>query len=1265
MTYRCRWNRCLAIASLVIAVLVTSAVLAEDEAEWIWAKDHEKGAVPAKATCYFRRTFSIKMPEAGSVTIAADDAYELFVNGQKIGNGTGTKKLLEYDITKALARGLNVVAIKVTNQSGDTAAVCARVMIKDKTAAAWTSFSTNPSWKTKFEVLPLWNTIAYADRSWDVAQSFGKLGQTAPWDLADETTKDELQTGQRFTVEGDFEVQKVLEGEVTGSLIAMAFNEFGQIIASREGGPLVLLYDENHDKLIDKARVICEKVQSCQGILCLNGNVFVTGEGPEGAGLYRLADKNRDGTLENIRLLVKFPGEMGEHGPHGVALGPDGLIYMVVGNHTELPGKIDPDSPYRNYYEGDLNQPRYEDPGGHAVGVKAPGGVVLRTDIDGSAVQIVSGGLRNAYDLAFNSHGEMFIPDSDMEADEGTSWFRPTRLHHIVAGGEYGWRSGWANWPDYFVDQLPPLLSLGRGSPSGIASYSHFAYPQKYHGALFVADWSQGRIMCVRLKAHGGSYTAESSVFLEGNPLNVTDLEVGSDGNLYFVTGGRGTSGGLFRVRWKGKVPDSVKNIGEGISAIIRQPQLQSAYSRQSVALIKKQMGVADWEKNLIGVATSAANPPNYRLQALDVMQLYGPAPSEELLLHLSKEKNELIRARAADLLGQRSSDAAKARLVALLGDKDRYVRRKTCESLLRAGHAVSFSSLKVALSSEDAYEAWAARRLLERLPVDQWQKEVTNSENHRLLINGSLALAIARPDRELALEAIQSLSDATAKFVSDRDFVDMLRVIQVLLHRAGIEPDAVSGLAAQLKEEFPAGDSHINRELIRLLVYLQESSILDRYLAYLKSDASEMDRTHVGLHLRYLKEGWTADQRLALLEFYEAAQQMKAGTAFTRYVINVTRDFATGLTEEESRLVLAQGSLWPNAALGALYKLPKELDNELVEMLTGLDRELDSTQESAQRLQVGIIAVLARSGDESSLSYLREVWEQTPERRQAVAMGLSFHPDEINWPYLIRSLPVLETQGAPLVLQQLTTVEQAPDEPDPYRQVILLGFKLKEKGAPQAVRLLEHWTGEKLAEGSEWKEQLKAWQQWYAETYPDSLAAEPPVEKAEARWSYEQLVEFLIKAENVTGDAPRGAVVFAKAQCAKCHKAGPLGESLGPDLTAVAKRFTKKEILESVFFPSHVISDQYASKTVTTVDGRTLTGLLTTGPGGDMVLVQSSGEKTTIPTDGVEEIASSKVSSMPEGLLDALTQEEIVDLFAFLANPDAGEVARKPGASR
>src|SRR5690606_31589108 len=131
--------------------------------------------------------------------------------------------------------------------------------------------------------------------------------------------------------------------------------------------------------------------------------------------------------------------------------------------------------------------------------------------------------------------------------------------------------------------------------------YDHFAFPKRYHNTLFLADWALGRILSVQLRPSGASYTANSEVFIEGSPLNVTDLEVGPDGALYFITGGRGTGGGIYRVSWKGQVPEAVSNLGEGISAAIRQPQLQSAWARQAIATIQEDLG-DDWEKLLVGV---------------------------------------------------------------------------------------------------------------------------------------------------------------------------------------------------------------------------------------------------------------------------------------------------------------------------------------------------------------------------------------------------------------------------------------------------------------------------------------------------------------------------------------------------------------------------------------------------------------------------------------------------------------------------------------
>jgi putative heme-binding domain-containing protein len=82
------------------------------------------------------------------------------------------------------------------------------------------------------------------------------------------------------------------------------------------------------------------------------------------------------------------------------------------------------------------------------------------------------------------------------------------------------------------------------------------SFPEKYRRALFAMDWSYGRILAVHSKPEGASYSGDYEEFLKGKPLNVTDLEFGSDGAMYFITGGRGTQSGLYRVSYVGDATD-------------------------------------------------------------------------------------------------------------------------------------------------------------------------------------------------------------------------------------------------------------------------------------------------------------------------------------------------------------------------------------------------------------------------------------------------------------------------------------------------------------------------------------------------------------------------------------------------------------------------------------------------------------------------------------------------------------------------------------
>jgi putative membrane-bound dehydrogenase-like protein len=149
-------------------------------------------------------------------------------------------------------------------------------------------------------------------------------------------------------------------------------------------------------------------------------------------------------------------------------------------------------------------------------------------------------------------------------------------------------------------------------------------------------------------------------------------------------------------------------------------------------------------------------------------------------------------------------------------------------------------------------------------------------------------------------------------------------------------------------------------------------------------------------------------------------------------------------------------------------------------------------------------------------------------------------------------------------------------------------------------------------------------------------------------------------------GDPEKGVIVF-KNLCAQCHKIHGEGQDVGPDITSNG-RATFDQLLSNVFDPSLVIGAGYQAVTVTTVKGRSLTGLLVEDTPQRVVLKVQGGKLETMARRDIDEVTVSKVSLMPEGIEKQLKPQEIADLFAFLVldKPPGDPTARKiPGAPK
>jgi putative heme-binding domain-containing protein len=546
------WRLCIIIGPLLFSAHGAVA----QEPQWIWNSTNQSAG---KQVLFFRKRFIANNEIVKAKLYAdADDGGQFFINGKKVATVEDWHTPAYVDVTRNLVHGENILAVRCENQVA-AAGVIVRLEMTVPTSGSPTydpkqhaglrvvdAIVTSTNWLYSDHESPEWNTLDFDDGAWKSAVAEGKLGDK-PWGNVFETR--EATPAETITVLPGFKVELLHSANFSeGSWISMVADDKGRLIISPQSDDRLLRVTLSHGQ-VAKIERIDQPVSCAMGLLYAGHCLYVNGHGPKGTGVYRLR-ANGDLFEPPVLLRAMISGE-GEHGTHGLVLGPDNKIYVVSGNFTKLPPDLLITSPLNNYADDQL-LPRAADGKGFGNGVLPPGGFVLRMDLDGANPELFAAGTRNTYDIAFSPDGELFGFDSDMEWDWGTSWYRPIRINHLVSGADYGFREGTGKFPEYYEDTLPANLDVGIGSPTGVKFATTGNFPEKYRKALFMLDWSYGRIFAVHLTPAGATYDATVETVLRGIPLNLTALDFGRDGALYFITGGRGTESGLYRLTYIG-----------------------------------------------------------------------------------------------------------------------------------------------------------------------------------------------------------------------------------------------------------------------------------------------------------------------------------------------------------------------------------------------------------------------------------------------------------------------------------------------------------------------------------------------------------------------------------------------------------------------------------------------------------------------------------------------------------------------------------------
>ncbi len=165
------------------------------------------------------------------------------------------------------------------------------------------------------------------------------------------------------------------------------------------------------------------------------------------------------------------------------------------------------------------------------------------------------------------------------------------------------------------------------------------------------------------------------------------------------------------------------------------------------------------------------------------------------------------------------------------------------------------------------------------------------------------------------------------------------------------------------------------------------------------------------------------------------------------------------------------------------------------------------------------------------------------------------------------------------------------------------------------------------------------------------------------------EVVEAYRAALTLPGDKERGREVFKKI-CAACHKLDGLGHEVGPNLAAMQNR-GPEAVLVNVLDPNREVNPQFVNYVLLTDDGRSLTGMIVAETATSVTLKRAEALSDTVLRGQIEELGSTKLSLMPEGVEKQVDVQGMADLLAYVtgatspAKPQAKGTPWKAGVAK
>lgn len=520
------------VAFIVLVMHFGRAAAAESQPCWIWGPGHGTADVPVRVAKTFQTESSTSSVQLRFVPTSASLA--VLLDGKVMATAEPYDAIQTVWIEPQLTGGDHEIVVEATGVPGPSAFFLQLDLEFENITRH--SIVSDSSWRVLGDG-PVKN-LGRVDRRLIVPErrrvGIDVVDNYEQWKQA--LAVNEGTDPASFLLAPGFEIRLVRSAQPDeDSWVSMAFDPQGRVIIAKEQQGLLRMTLSHDGNEVAKSELIDDTLEECRGLAFIGNDLYANANNSKALYRFRHAGNGFSGP----ELLHASSGGVG-HGRNDLTVGPDGKLYSIHGDSVDLPkDAIDYTSPFRDARRGR----------------KTSEGHLLRIDPASGAVDVLAAGLRNPFGIDFNDDGECFTYDADAEYDMGSPWYRPTRVNHLVTGGDYGWRGVTNSWPPYYPDHpdnARPNLDIGKGSPTAVKFGTYSNFPAPYREALFILDWAYGRIIAVHMIPRGSSYLMTAETFLKGRPLNVTDLDFGPNGSMYFVTGGRKTQSALYCIRHVG-----------------------------------------------------------------------------------------------------------------------------------------------------------------------------------------------------------------------------------------------------------------------------------------------------------------------------------------------------------------------------------------------------------------------------------------------------------------------------------------------------------------------------------------------------------------------------------------------------------------------------------------------------------------------------------------------------------------------------------------